>query len=245
MEHASRFKGVIALVGILLAIFLAVKSWEIVRDLRRPDLQGPTITVSGEGKVFAKPDIGKITLAVRSEAETVEEAQARAAEVINNIFEMLKENGVEEKDIKTTNFSISPQYDFPKGRRRLLGYFVSQSLEVKIRDLSEVGEIIAGAAENGANQVGGLSFTTEDLSAIQQEARDKAIEDAQKKAEALARKLGVRLGKVVGFSEFGGPRPIPVSFLSLESRVGGAPVPEIPTGENEIRANVNVTYQIK
>jgi len=245
MENIQ-IKGVFAVVGILLIIFLGVKSWESWQDMRLPRFDRPTITVTGEGKVFAKPDIGEISLAVNSEARTVEEAQRDATAVANRIVAVLKEKGVEEKDIQTTNYSIGPIYDYPDGTRRLRSYQVNQNLKVKIRELAKTGEILAAASQAGANQVGGLSFTTDDPTAIQTEAREKAIEDAKAKAQELAAKLGIKLGKIIGFNEFGGVPPMPFFGAVAEKGMGrDFPAPQIPVGENEIRVNVNVTYQIK
>lgn len=247
MENFIRFRGIIALVGILLAIFLAFKSWEVFQDLRLPRFDRPSISITGEGKVFAKPDIARINLAVSVDRPSVAEAQERTTELINRAVSVIKEKGVDEKDIKTTSYSINPRYDYPDGRQILRGYEVTQNLEVKVRDLTKIGEILAAASEAGANQIGGLSFTTEDPESLQAEARDRAIEDAKKKAQELASKLGVKLGKVVGFFESGGfPPPIP--YFGEAAGKGGdgrAIVPEIPVGENEIVVNVTITYQLK
>ncbi|MDP3785304.1 MAG: SIMPL domain-containing protein [bacterium] len=246
METISKFKNIIVLVAVLLSVFLAAKSWETINDISKLDFQSPAISVTGEGKVFAKPDLGVITLAINSEAKGVEEAQAGATQASNRIFEALKSKGVEEKDIKTTNYSTSPQYDYPDGKRRLLGYQVSQSFEVKIRELAQTGAIIQAASGAGANQVGGLSFTTEDPTKLQSEVRDKAIEDAKTKAGELAKKLGIKLGKIIGFNEFGGVSPLPYYGVAERGGLGGDFVPpQVPVGENEIRVNVNITYQIK
>ncbi|MDP3762803.1 MAG: SIMPL domain-containing protein [bacterium] len=245
MENVLRFRGIITLVGLFLAVFLGFKSWETWQNVRLPDFQRPTISVTGEGKIFVKPDIGEIGFAINSEAAKIEDAQARATEVINKVVSMLKEKGVEEKDIQTTNYSINPQYDYPDGARRFRSWQVAQSLKVKIRDLTKTGELISGAAELGVNQVGSLSFTTDDPTKLQAEARDKAIADAKKKAEELAAKLGIKLGKIVSYGEFGGPGPISY-FGAAEKGMGGDfSVPQIPTGENEIRVNVTISYQLK
>jgi len=246
MEHISRFKGIFVLVGIFLALFLGLESWQTFQDIRRPDFQAPAISITGEGKVFVKPDIGQINLGVSVDRSNVLEAQQRAAELVNRVLAVLKEKGIEEKDIKTTNYSIHPRYDYLEARQVLKGYEVTQNFEVKIRDLSKVGEVLSAAASTGANQVGGLVFTTEDPATLLLEARDKAIEDAKRKAEELSKKLGVRLGKVIGFGEFGGPPgPIPYFAFGKGGDRGGELIPEIPPGENEIRVNVTITYQIK
>ncbi len=240
-----RFRGIIVLVGIFLAVFLGLKSWETWQNVRLPDFQRPTISVTGEGKIFVKPDIGEIGLAINSEAAKIEDAQARATEVINKVVSMLKEKGVEEKDVQTVNYSINPVYDYPEGSRRFRSWQVSQSLKVKIRDLTKTGELLSSAAQLGVNQVGSLSFTTDDPQKFQEEARAKAIEDAQRKAKELSSKLGVKLGKITGYGEFGGPGPIPYFGMAEKGLGGDFSAPQIPTGENEIRVNVTITYQIK
>lgn len=245
LQH-HRLHGIVALVGILLAIFLAVESWKVVSDITRADLNEPAISVSGEGKVFVKPDLGKISVGVTSEQATVIAAQKQATESANKIFEALKASGVEEKDIKTTNYSISPMYDYNEGRQRLRGYQVSQNFEVKIRDLAGAGKIIAAASGAGANQVSRLSFTTEDPERVQAEARAKAIENARQKAEELAGRLGVRLGKITSFYESG---PVTPFYERAAFGKGGdgvtPPTPVTPVGENEVVVNVTIGYQIK
>lgn len=257
--QSQKIKGVLLAVGAFLTIFLALKSWEVLRDISAPKLDRPSISITGEGKIFIKPDIGQVNLAVVAEATTVTEAQKKATDAINKVIAALKESGVEEKDIKTTNYSINPKYDYGTGREmpmiypppmsgspRIVGYTVSQNLDVKIRDLSKSGEILTKTAKAGANQVGGITFTTEDPSSIQEEARTKAIEDAKKKAEELEEKLGIRLGKIINFYESGGPYPIYRDYAFGKGGDGvPAATPEIPVGENEVVVNVTVTYQIR
>ena len=242
-----RLRGVFMMIGILLSVFLAVESWKIIGEIRRPDLSAPSISIYGEGRIFVKPDIGRINLGVTSEAKTVDAAQQEATEISNRIYAAIKGEGVEEKDIKTTNYSIAPIYNYPDGIQKLRGYQVSQNFEVKIRNLSNSGKIISVATAAGANQVGGLSFTTEDPAALTAEARAKAIEDAKKKGNELAQKLGLKLGRIISFYEF---TPVgPIFYENLAGKGGdlARPVaaPEISVGENEIVVNVTITYQIK
>lgn len=253
----EKVKKIIGVIGVVLALFLGLKSWEIIRDLSAPRLDRPSISVTGEGKIFIKPDIGQVNLGVVVEGKTVAETQKKATDAINKVMGALKAGGVEEKDIKTTNYNISPKYEYgvatpamyppiPSGSPRIVGYTASQNLEVKIRDLDKSGEILTKAAEAGANQVGGITFTTEDSSIIQEEARSKAIEDANKKATELEKKLGIRFGKIIGFYESGGPYPIYRDYaLGKGGEASVAAVPQIPVGENEVVVTVTVTYQIK
>ena len=159
-------------------------------------------------------------------------------------MEFLKSSGIEEKDVKTTNYSITPVYDYTEHKQTLRGYQVSQNLEVKIRDLTKSGDIIAGGAENGANLVGGLSFTIDDPEALKEQAREQAIKNAQEKAGKLASSLRVKIGKLIDYSE--GTTPIPVFYRGMAEGIGGAaPSPQIPTGQNEIIVDVSLTFEIR
>lgn len=248
----GRQKGCIkllfALFLIVLIVFIGAKAKNEIQNQANvmENVSQRTITVSGEGKIFAKPDIGKISLGVTNEAKTVSEAQNQSTEAINKIMAFLKSAGIEEKDVKTTNYYISPVYDYTEHKQILRGYQVSQNLKVKIRDLAKSGDIIAGAADNGANIIGGLSFTIDEPDALKAEARKQAIEKAKEKAENLAVDLGVNLGKLINFSESGGE--LPRIYYSEALEKGGAvpsAAPEIPTGENEITVDVSLTYEIR
>ncbi|MBI2052916.1 MAG: SIMPL domain-containing protein [Candidatus Ryanbacteria bacterium] len=230
-----------------LIIFLGVKAYVDFRSVRGI-VPRNSISVSGEGKVFVKPDLGQVTLTVFRDEPTVEAAQKKATEVGNRIVEFLKSKNIEEKDYKTTNYSIYPNYDYIENRGQVLrGYRVSQTYEVKIRDLAKAGEILSGAANAGANQVSDLRFTTEDPNALKEKAREMAIADAKAKAQKLASQLGVRLGDLVSFGESGGGIPPPIFYKEMAGGRGGdtIPVPEIPTGENEITVSVSLTYEIR
>ncbi len=238
------------LIGGLLVVLIVFIGAKAVNEIRNEGktVQDTinTITVSAEGKIFAKPDIGQISLGVANEAKTVAEAQNKSTEAVNKIMNFLKSAGVEEKDIKTTNYSINPVYDYTERKQTLRGYSVSQNLEVKIRDLAKSGEIISGAAAAGANLIGGLNFTIDDSDALKDEARNLAIEKTKAKASKLAEELKVKLGKLVSFNENGG---YPIYYdKSMALGLGGGegvPAPSIPTGENEIIVNVILTYKIK
>jgi len=145
------------------------------------------ITVSATSEVYAKPDLALTTFSVISEAKTVGAAMQDNTTKMNAVTTFVKSQGVEDKDIKTTNFNISPRYEWREktGERVLVGYEVSQSLQVKMRDLAKIGDIIQGATEAGANQVSDLQFTIDNEDALKEEARGKAIEEAKTKAGSL------------------------------------------------------------
>jgi len=241
----------IGLLLIALIIFIGAKAKNEIENQAKgvENVTQKTITVSAEGKIYAKPDIGKINLGITNEAKTVSGAQKQSTEAINKIMAFLKSSGIEEKDIKTTNYSITPVYDYTEHKQTLRGYSVSQNLDVKIRDLSKSGDIIAGAATNGANLIGGLSFTIDEPDNLKTEARKQAIEKAKTKAEKLAEDLDVKLGKLISYNESGNYPIYPIYYdKSTSLGLGGgenASTPEIPAGENEITINVSLTYEIE
>lgn len=215
-----------------------------------------TITVSATSEVYAKPDLALSVFSVLSEAKTVGEAMQDNTAKMNAIIALVKNQGVEDKDIKTINFSVYPRYEWydikncsssycPSGERVLVGYEVSQSLQVKMRDLTKVGGIIEGVVEAGANQVGDLQFTVDNEDALKEEARNNAIEEAKNKAKILAENLDIRLVKVISFSE-SGVFPAPYYSASVKEAVGvGGGAPDIQTGENKTSVTVTLTYQIR
>jgi len=207
-----------------------------------------TITVSATNDVYAKPDLAFTTFSVVSEAKTVDLAIQDNAAKMNAVIAVVKSQGVEDKDLKTTNFNISPRYEWDKEwrNRTLVGYEVSQSLQVKIRDLAQIGDIIQGATEAGANEVGNLQFTIDNEDALKEEARNKAIEEAKTKAKNLAEKLGISLVKIISFSESGDyPMPYYVPTSKEALGIGGGATPDIQPGENKISVTVSLIYQIK
>ncbi len=221
-----------------------------------------TITVSGEGEVFAVPDTATFSVTVQEEAKEVKTAQETATKKNNAIVAYLKEQGIDEKDFQTTDYNVYPQYDYiqaacsggycPGGRQVLRGYQVSQTITVKVRDTQKAGDLLSGVGSLGASSVSGLSFTIDDQDALEAEARDKAIKQAEEKAEALAKSLGVRVIRVVGFSENGyqpyyayGRGAGMDTAVAQEAKLAVAPSPDLPTGQNKILSNVSVTYEIR
>ena len=254
-------KAILAAVA-LLALFLAVEFVQGVMGLRYIGsgvIPTNTISVSGTGEVYAIPDTGEFTYSVVSTKLTVSAAQADATTKSNAVTAYLTDAGVDAKDIKTINYSISPVYEWrqaacvdtlpcpPSGRQVLTGYEVRKTNDVKVRDTSKAGDLLAGVGSKGATEVSGLSFTVKDPTALEAQARDKAIADAKTKAAELARSLGVSLARVVSFNESSGGYPMPLYY----GKGGGvmaetaASAPDISVGENKITSNVSITYEIR
>jgi uncharacterized protein YggE len=213
------------------------------------------ITVSGEGEIYATPDLAIVDFSVVSDFKTVAEAMTDNTKKMNAVIDAAKKLGVKDEDLETTGFNISPRYEWygpaclyppcPSGRRVLAGYEVTQTLEVKIRDMAKIGDIIQGATDAGSNQAGDLQLTIDKQDEVLNQARQQAIAKAKTKADALAAQLGVKLVRIVNFSESGASRYFP-TYMEAKGLGGGEAVaaPQIQTGQNKIVVDVSITYQI-
>ena len=262
-QNGKSLKFILGVVAVLFLITLIV--WfgvDVANKLKEGKYIGrdiealSTITVSGKGEVYAKPDLALVNFSVVIEKKTVAEAISENTKKMNAVIDSLKKQGVEDKDLKTTGFNIYPRYEhrrveeieiypYPPGKRVLVGYETTQSLEVKIRDMAKIGDIIQAATDAGANQVGDLEFTIDKQDELKAQARKEAIEKAKTKAKEMASQLGVKLVRITNFKEAGGaPIISPYPLMERAEGLGGAEAPQIETGENKIEVTVSITYEI-
>ena len=209
--------------------------------------QNTGIWVTGEGSVSVVPDIAILSLGVEAQEDTVGAAQSQAATAMDAVVRELRDNGIADKDISTQHFSISPvrRWVPEKEREELLGYRVNNMATVKVRNVEDIGEIIDDAARAAGDlfRVNNISFTVEDPAKYYEEAREKAMADAEAKAKQLADAAGVRLDQPTYINESGGV-PI-VRDFGVKSYAEAAPTTPISPGETEIRLSVQVVYGIR
>ncbi len=250
-------------VGVLLSLFLltiSIKEIKSIAYVGKAESYTNIISVTGTGEVISIPDIATVSFSVTENAKVISDVQARASEKINKVIASLKQNGIEEKDIKTTSYSINPHYDYiqgecnqfvcPPGKSVLSGYDVSQSVEVKIRDLKNAGKILETIGSLNVQSVGGLSFTIDDINKVKAQARDKAIESAQAKAKELSKKLGVRLVRITSFydsseEQYYSREGLVADGYSATPSVKMNVSPQIPQGEQKVTARINISYEIR
>lgn len=250
-------------VGIFLVIFLAIISLKELRSIGyvgKDTYMPSSISVNGKGEAVSIPDIAVFSFSVNETAKTVKEAQDKSKDKIDKALVAVKAGGVLEKDIKTLSYSINPHYDYDQGscgqygctggKSVQNGYDVSQTIEVKIRDLSKAGELFDSIGKVGVPNVNGLSFSIDDMDSVRAIARADAIAKAQVKAKKIASDLGVRLVRITSFYDSSDDQGCCVYPMS-ESAMGGdimtakvANTP-VPTGEKKITANVSITYEIR
>lgn len=242
--------GLLTAVSLMLVLYLGVLSWNAVatHDTIGQEPHGrDVITIDGEGKVSGTPTLAEVSLGLYSEGMDVPQVQSDNNAKVNGIIDAMKVLGIAEADLQTSQYNISPKYDYTDGLQRVVGYTVSQSVTVKVRDLTKVGTVLSRAGQLGANQVNGLNFTIDDPTQLQQEARKEALEDARMKAKELADAMGVRLVKVVTFSESSGtPGPIPLAYRAFDKELASAPiVPDVQPGQLDVTSRISVTFEIR
>ncbi len=245
----------------VLSFFLLIQSFAVINDVsikKRSAMAVSTITGYGSADITAKPkpDIAYFFITVREEEKEVEKAQQKMTEKANKALQMLKEKGIDEKDIKTENYNTYPKYSYeptvcfkpicPPAKQILTGYEASETIAVKLRKLETAGEIFSEAAKLAVGEVGGLSFAIEDQEKFKAKARAEAIEKAKKDAELTAKAVGVKLGRFVNFSENNSMPLMGVRSMTTKPLIAAQiMVPQIEAGEQKIVISVMVTYEIK
>lgn len=204
-------------------------------------------TVNGEGKVTAAPNIASTEVGVTTQNANAATAQDENNKKMTALTTAMKKLGILDADLKSSNYSVYPQYDYTNGRQQIKGYMVSQSLQVKVRDLTKVSDVLKVAAESGSNQVSGLSFTIDDPANLRIEARNKALQDAENNAMQIAERLGLKVGRVTSYYENAGSPNNPVPYYAKDEAMGmggSVSAPTIQPGSNEVIMNVSVTYEL-
>jgi len=204
------------------------------------------VTVIGYGEMRAAPDMASLNAGVISLGDTAAKALKKNTAEMQTVFEALKKLGIADKDIQTSNFSVSPRYgqygnsDVPP---KIIGYQVSNSVTINLRDLTQLGAVLDSFVSAGANNLGGVQFSFSDPSALKNRARMAAIKDAEARAKLYAETAGASLGSVLIIQENAAPRPVPV-MARMASFAKDSSVP-IAAGEGTIAVNVTVTFALE
>jgi uncharacterized protein YggE len=201
---------------------------------------------SGIGKVTVIPNTAAISIGVTKTAPTVSQAQDQTNTAVNNILNSIKSLGIDTKDIKTTDYSVNPQYNYNAGSQTITGYSVTQTIQVKIQPIEKANKVVDAATANGANLVNGITFTVDDatLKQKQDEARKLAVNDAKQKAQSLAGAAGMRLGNIVDVQESSDEiAPRPVMMKAAGAANADIQSTQLPAGETNITSNITLSYQ--
>ena len=242
----------------IVVLSFGVLSWGYYNYRQAQNIVNPerVITFTEEGKVIAKPDIAKISFSVITQGIEATAVQAENNQKMQKVIDFVKKQGIEEKDMKTTNYVLNPQYDYTWCRKskddtrycspKIIGYELTQSVEVKIRDFNKINIIIGGLSDAGANQISNISFSIDEPEDYKNQARIEALKKIEKRAQLLSKETSLKLGKIVSVSESGiFSSPI---YRGLKATVGSTedlPSAPIETGTQEITVTLTVSYEIK
>lgn len=226
------------IVGVLYARPATAQSNTGVQGMRQ-------VTVVGRGEVQGRPDTATVQIGVETDAQTAKEALAQNTSQAQAIQAKLKELGVADKDIQTSNFNIYPSYD--SNGRQVIGYHVSNMVIVKIRNLDQTGTLLDQVVQAGANQVYGISFSVDDPQTLLDQAREQAMKNALARATRLAGSGGATVGEALVITENIGSQPpiaLPMARADAVAEGFAAPVPVQP-GEQSFSVDVQVTFAMR
>lgn len=243
----------------LLCLFLITRIFSGAHSYDHNEHAGDqhTIVVSGSGEAYAKADMATVSFTIENTAGDVKSAQTKTTDSTNKAIDFLKTQNIQESDIQTTSYNVSPQYSYDRGcysypcppvqNPKITGYQVSNTIEVKVRAIDTVGDVLKGLGDLGITQLYGPNFGLADDDAVKSEARTNAIMHAREQAESIADALHVHLGRVISFTENSSPMPMYFSEAKALSSAdsGSAPAPTIAPGENKVTSDVSVTYEIR
>ncbi|HLP86322.1 MAG TPA: SIMPL domain-containing protein [Candidatus Paceibacterota bacterium] len=264
METFLNDKKISVSVFILLVIVSLFTVAKLVNEVKQSPYVGRgaqpsnVISVTGSGEVTAVSDIATLNINLSKDGKTAKEAQDALNQSIEKTLAYLKDQKIEDKDIKSEYGGLSPKYSYedkiycitypcPVRDPKIVGYTATQSITVKVREVDNASTIRTGLAGIGITDINGPTFSIDDEEGFKDEARSLAIKEARDKAEVLAKELGVKLGKVVTFSENGNYYPMYAkSMMGTGDAVSAQEAaPTLPKGENKITSNVTITYEIR
>lgn len=209
-----------------------------------------TVTVTAEGKTTATPDLAEITFSVVSTGQNPQALTTDNTGKMNAALQFLESQDIATSDIATTGYDLEPAYNYNNTTQsnEITGYTLTQTVTVKIHDLSSVAAVLGGLAPLGVNQVGGVEFTFNDPNEYLAAARQDAMNQAEQKAQQLAAEAGAPLGAVVSVSENGIiPQPVPVYNMSASAPMEALAVstPNVQPGSQDVTDSVTITYALR
>jgi uncharacterized protein len=211
-----------------------------------------TISLSGHGEVSTAPDTATTSIGVTNIAPTAKDALAANSAAMTTLIATIKAAGIESRDIQTSGFSVSPQYDY--GQRdangvtpapRITGYQVQNNVSIKVRKLADLGSLLDKVVGDGANTIDSVSFSVNDPAKLYDEARKAAYADAMHKAKIYADTAGIALGDIVSMSEGSAEMPRPQTHMYRMAAPVAAPAVPVEAGEMTYDIDLSVTWAIK
>lgn len=244
MSQTLRTLGAMALGASIVAFAaLSVRTGPVAGAPTDTTPAAHTITVSANGKVTVVPDVARLYLGVTITRPTVKAARADAAQAMTGIIAAVKAQGVADKDIQTTNLSLNPQYGNGSAPK-VVGYQISEQIEITVRDLDKAGDVVDAATAKGATDVNGISFDFADPVKVQNDARAAAVAAARTSAQAMAGAANVTLGAVISITDSTPPAPIFYGYGAMKAVPSADLATPVQPGTQDLTASVTVVFQI-
>lgn len=236
----------------IIGVAIIIAAWVVGQNLNHTTQvttsNQNSISVNGDGQVFAKPDTFILQVAAEEKTKTTEEGFAAVAKKIGAIQNLMKTNGIAEKDIQSINIAINPNYTYDNGRQNMDGFTATHGLRIKIRKLDSIDTILAGISTIAWVQIQNTSYDIDDKTEFYREARNLAIVKAHQKAEDMAKATGISIGKVTSISESQNYNPpvyanqmMKANMAADSANSGGS----VALGQMEITTNVSINYEIR
>lgn len=211
-----------------------------------PQASVPVLVTQGSGTLKRAPDQAWVSIAAEARAATPADAQRQAAEAMTAVQTALRNAKLPADAIRTTGYTLQPDFQYEGGRTRIRGYIARNQIDVRVDDLDRLGPAIDAAGASGATSMAGLRFDLKDRAGAEREALRLAVEDAMARARAIASGANASLGPIVRIEEQGGMRPSPMPYVAMAARESAqAPPTPVTPGEIEISAQVTLTVQIR
>ncbi len=235
------YKLIVILISVVLVflVFRVAEMWRTISGNYPRE-----IAFEAQGTAYVTPDIATVQLGVTSEGESSEVVVAENTQKMNAVMAEIKARGIEAKDIQTTSYSLYPKYDWSEeGGSEQDGYTLSQTVVVKIRDFTKIGDLLAATTKAGANTISGVTFEVDDPETAKAAAREEAVAKAKAKAESVAAATGLNLGRMVNYYEYSDYYAKGIYGEGMSADLGGAPT--IEPGEEEVTLNVSLTFRVR
>ncbi|HYG06457.1 MAG TPA: SIMPL domain-containing protein [Stenotrophomonas sp.] len=205
---------------------------------------GTILNISAEAEASRVPDVARLSAGVVTEAVDGNAAMRQNAEQMSKVMAAIKAAGIAEKDVQTSGINLSPQYQYKDGTApRITGYQASNTVSLKVRDISRLGKVLDALAAQGANQINGPSFEIDQPEPVYDEARLAALEKAQARAQTYARALGLKVRRIVSISEGRGGGVRPVMMMAARAQSAAMDTPVAP-GESTLSVNLDVSFEL-
>jgi uncharacterized protein YggE len=206
---------------------------------------GTLLNIASEAEAKRVPDVATLSAGVVTQATDGDTAMRQNAQQMEKVMQAIRGAGIAEKDVQTSGITLYPQYVYKEGQSpRITGYQASNTVNLKVRDLTRLGKVLEVLASQGANQINGPSFEIDKPEPVYDEARIAALKQAQARAGTYAQSLGLRVRRIVSISENrgGGGRPMPA--MRMQAMAADAASPPVSPGETSLSINLDVTFEL-